>query len=190
MTASLEILVSGYLGERVASSVTLVREGDVVVVVDPGMVADRRQILDPLERLGVDPVSVTDVVLSHHHPDHTLNAALFPAARVHDFWAVYEGDVWTDREADGFELSDSVRLMSTPGHTLQDISTLVETEHGLVACTHTWWTANGPSIDPLAEDQALLEESRGKLLALQPILIVPGHGTPFPPGRLGATAES
>jgi glyoxylase-like metal-dependent hydrolase (beta-lactamase superfamily II) len=27
---------------------------------------------------------VTDVVFSHHHLDHTVNAALFPAARIHD----------------------------------------------------------------------------------------------------------
>ena len=49
----------------------------------------RARILDPLRELGVDPQAVTDVVFSHHHPDHTLNAALFPNARYHDFWAVY-----------------------------------------------------------------------------------------------------
>jgi len=51
MTAQLEVLVSGYVGERVASTVSLVRDGDVTVIVDPGMVADRRQILDLDEKL-------------------------------------------------------------------------------------------------------------------------------------------
>jgi len=181
MTAQLEVLVSGYVGERVASTVSLVRDGDVTVIVDPGMVADRRQILDPLAAFGVDAASVTDVVISHHHPDHTLNAALFPNARVHDFWAIYERDLWTDREADGFQLSDSISLMGSPGHTLQDITTLVRTAEGLVACTHMWWSADGPATDPLAEDQALLDESRARLLALGPSLVVPGHGAPFAP---------
>jgi glyoxylase-like metal-dependent hydrolase (beta-lactamase superfamily II) len=27
---------------------------------------------------GLAPGAITDVVLSHHHPDHTVNAALFP----------------------------------------------------------------------------------------------------------------
>jgi glyoxylase-like metal-dependent hydrolase (beta-lactamase superfamily II) len=143
------------------------------------MVASRDRILGPLAQLGVEPAQVTDVVFSHHHPDHTLNAALFERARVHDFWAIYEGDVWTDRPADGFQLSPSVTLMATPGHTAQDITTLVTTEDGLAACTHLWWSAEGPAIDPLAEDQELLEQSRARLLARAPVLIVPGHGAPF-----------
>ena len=181
MTARLDVLVNGYADERVASTVSLIREGVAVIVVDPGMVADRRRILDPMSDLGVTPASVTDVVLSHHHPDHTLNAALFEGARVHDFWAIYEADLWTDREADGFALSESVRLMATPGHTPQDITTIADTEQGLVACTHLWWSSDGPLQDPLAYDQELLEQSRARLLALGVVLIVPGHGAPFIP---------
>ena len=127
MTAQLDVLVEGYADDRVASTVVLVRDGDAVIVVDPGMVADRRLILDPLAGLGIDPRQVTDVVFSHHHPDHTLNAALFVEARFHDHWAIYQDDVWTDREADGFELGPSVRLMATPGHSAEDITTLVDT---------------------------------------------------------------
>ena len=184
MTALLDVLCAGYAADRVASTVVLVRDEGATIVVDPGMVADRGLILDPLARLGVEPAEVTDVVFSHHHPDHTLNAALFERARFHDHWAIYQGDTWTDRPADGFELSPSVRLMATPGHTAQDITTLVTTEAGLTACTHLWWSADGPVIDPLAEDQQQLELSRARLIALAPALIVPSHGAPFerPPG--------
>ncbi len=185
MSAELHVLSAGYADERVASTVVLIRDGDRLVVVDPGMVSDRRRILDPLAEMGVDPTDVRDVVFSHHHPDHTLNAALFERARFHDVWAVYEGDTWTDRPADGFELTPSVRLMATPGHTAQDITTLVDTAEGLVACTHLWWSESGPAQDPLAEDQAVLERSRATLLELDPVLIVPGHGAPFRPGALG-----
>jgi glyoxylase-like metal-dependent hydrolase (beta-lactamase superfamily II) len=188
MPALLDVLSIGYAGDRVASTVVLVRDGDAVIVVDPGMVASRSVILDPMSKLDVSPDDVTDVVISHHHPDHTLNAALFASARVHDFWAIYEGDQWTSRPADGFELSPSVRLMATPGHTAQDISTLVTTGHGLAACTHLWWSAEGPVVDPLAEDQELLERSRARLLAAEPAMIMPGHGRPFPPSALAATA--
>jgi glyoxylase-like metal-dependent hydrolase (beta-lactamase superfamily II) len=184
MTAELHVLSAGYADDRVASTVVLIRDEGRAVVVDPGMVSDRRKILDPLTDLGVDPADVGDVVFSHHHPDHTLNAALFERARFHDFWAIYHGDTWTDRAADGFQLSPSVRLMATPGHTPQDITTLVDTEHGLVACTHLWWSEHGPAEDPRAEDQAALDRSRAMLLELEPTLIVPGHGAPFPPDEL------
>jgi glyoxylase-like metal-dependent hydrolase (beta-lactamase superfamily II) len=51
----------------------------------------------------------------------------------------------------------------------------------VVACTHLWWSAEGPEIDPLATDQELLERSRAELLALKPSLVIPGHGGPFTP---------
>src|SRR5215471_19963002 len=139
MHASLDVLCTGYAAERVASTVVLVRDGDAVIVVDPGMVASRAQILDPLAGLGVSPDDVTDVVFSHHHPDHTLNAALFPRARFHDHWAIYQGDQWQFRRAEGYAVSASIRLIETPGHSPQDITTLVGTREGIVAFTHLWW---------------------------------------------------
>jgi glyoxylase-like metal-dependent hydrolase (beta-lactamase superfamily II) len=183
MAARLDVLTVGYAAERVAGTVVAIRDGDLVIVVDPGMVASRRLILDPLRDLGVAPGEVTDVVFSHHHPDHTLNAALFTNARFHDVQAVYHDDVWLDREYDGdvSHLSASVRLVRTPGHTAQDVSTVVETDDGLVVCTHLWWTKDGPAEDPFAPDREVLRDSRTKVLDLRPALVVPGHGEPFAP---------
>jgi glyoxylase-like metal-dependent hydrolase (beta-lactamase superfamily II) len=185
VVAQVDVLAVGYVGERVASSVTLVRDGDVTIVVDPGMVASRSAILAPLRDLGVAPDSVTDVVFSHHHPDHTINAALFGQARYHDFWAIYADDVWTDRRVvehpDGWALSPSVRLLATPGHSDQDVSTLVDTADGLVVCTHVWWNERGPATDPRGANQDELNASRARVLALRPSLVIPGHGAAFVP---------
>lgn len=179
--ALVDVLVHGRVGPSgVASTVSLVRDGTAVVIIDPGMVGDRREILDPLVRLGVDPTAVTDVVLTHHHPDHTISVALFPDARVHDHWAIYFRDTWTDRPADGFLLSPSVRLVATPGHTRQDITILVGTPDGIVAFTHLWWSAGGPAEDALAEDADALHASRRRVLEVAD-RIVPGHGSPYVP---------
>ncbi len=185
-TARVHILQDGYAreeeaGDRVGSTVTLIIDGDVVVIVDPGMVASREALLTALAGHGVAPEAVTDVVFSHHHPDHTINAALFPAARIHDFWAVYDGDLWVSREAEGTELSPSIRLLATPGHTEQDISTVASTPDGIVVCTHAWWTEQGPADDPFSPDQAALSRSRQRILDVA-TLIVPGHGPGFRPG--------
>lgn len=183
--ATVHILQAGYVhedeaGQHVGSSIGLVVDGESLIVVDPGLTADRSALLAAVREQGVDPAAVTDVVFSHHHPDHTVNAALFPGARIHDHWAIYEGDVWHDRPADGYEISPSVRLIATPGHTAEDISTVVGTAADIVVFTHTWWSQEGPDEDPFSPDQALLERSRQRVLAVAD-LVVPGHGAPYRP---------
>jgi len=179
--AQLDVLFTGYVGERVAGTVALIRTGDLVIVVDPGMVPERGAILDPLGALGVSPRDVTDVILSHHHPDHTMNIALFPTVRVHDHWAVYQNDTWMSRPAEGAQLAPDVRLLETPGHTPQDITTLVDTDEGVAALTHLWWHESAES-DPLAWDLGELHAHRLRIVELAD-LIVPGHGAPFPVGH-------
>jgi glyoxylase-like metal-dependent hydrolase (beta-lactamase superfamily II) len=178
--AEFNVLFTGYVGDRVAGTVSFVRDGDIRVIIDPGMVPEPAAILGPLEALVGSPDRITDVVFSHHHPDHTLNAAFFPRARFHDFWAIYRGDVWEDRPADGFALSPSIRLIETPGHTPQDITTVVSTSDATVAFTHLWWSAQGPPEDPLATDPSALHRNRVRILQIAG-LIVPGHGAPFRP---------
>jgi glyoxylase-like metal-dependent hydrolase (beta-lactamase superfamily II) len=183
--AEFHVLSEGYLSDnddRVGSTVSFARDGDALVVIDPGLVPGRAAILEPLRVLGVEPEEVTDVVISHHHPDHTLNVALFPEARLHDHWAWYRDDLWISRPAEGFEISERIRLIETPGHSAQDVSTLVDTDDGLVVATHLWWTATMPAEDPYAPDPALLHENRARVLALPGLrLVVPGHGAPFVP---------
>src|SRR5262249_56185156 len=86
-TAQVHILHEGYARlegeERVGSTVTLITDGDVVVVVDPGMVAARDDLLASLRARGIAPWDVTDVVFSHHHPDHPANPAPLPAPPIH-----------------------------------------------------------------------------------------------------------
>jgi glyoxylase-like metal-dependent hydrolase (beta-lactamase superfamily II) len=182
-TAQVHVLNDGYVGldgdgERVSGTVTLIIDGAAVIIVDPGMVASRPALLATLATHGTEAGVVTDIVFSHHHPDHTVNAALFPNARIHDHWAIYDGDRWIGRDADGFAITPSVRLLRTPGHTAEDISTVASTADGVYVCTHAWWSADGPADDPLASDAAALAASR-ELLAGIATVIIPGHGAPF-----------
>jgi glyoxylase-like metal-dependent hydrolase (beta-lactamase superfamily II) len=181
-SAEVHILFNGYVDERVASTVGFVRDGDMRVIIDPGMVPNPKVILEPLAALGESPTTITDVIFSHHHPDHTLNAALFPNARFHDHWAIYKDDIWDSRPAEGFDVSPAIRLIETPGHTPQDITTLVGTNDGVIAFTHLWWSADGPAEDPLATDATALHANRKRVLQIA-TLIVPGHGAPFVPNE-------
>ena len=181
MRTSVHLLHAGYVrgGGRVGGSVSLVRDGGALIVADPGMVGSRRLILDPLAELGVDPGDVTHVFLSHHHPDHTVNVALFANAEVVDFWARYRDDLWLDHDGDGYELAPHTKLWLTPGHTEEDASLIIEADDATYALTHLWWKADRtPDIDPLGVDQSAIERGRERVLAVADI-VIPGHGEAF-----------
>ena len=173
------VLHAGYARDRVGSSVVLVRDGDALIVADPGMVANRSRILDPLAAHGIAPDDVTHVFLSHHHPDHTVNIALFPNAEVVDFWARYKDDLWLDHDGDGYQLAPNSTLWLTPGHTAEDASLIVKADDATYAMTHLWWKEDRtPEIDPLGDDQAAIEAGRARVLAAVDI-VIPGHGPAF-----------
>ncbi|HXG26632.1 MAG TPA: MBL fold metallo-hydrolase [Candidatus Binatia bacterium] len=182
-TARVDILVEGSLtstGGGVASSCTLIRDADRVIVVDPGMAESARSILDPIAALGVRPEDVTEVVLGHHHPDHTIHAGHFPNAAIHDHWAIYRGTDWEDSDCDGRVLAPSVVLARTPGHTPEDLAVVVGTPDGIVVCTHSWFNAQTTVEDESPEDPDALHASRAAILEVAD-LIIPGHGPAFRP---------
>jgi len=182
-SARFDIVLTGSLtttAGKVVSTCTLVRDARRTIVVDPGMADSTTALLEPLAAYGVVPHDVTDVVLSHHHPDHTMRVGLFPNAAVHDHWAIYRGSAWEESDAEGRELGEAVRLIRVPGHTAEDIATLIGTSEGIVVCTHLWWAAGIPLEDPYAEVPAQLHASRRRVLEVAD-LIVPGHGAPFRP---------
>lgn len=174
-------------GRYVASTIGLVKgenaDGDeVVVVVDPGFVGNRKWLLKALLSEGVFPRDVTHVFLSHHHPDHTINAALFPKATVVDFWAIYKNDLWEDH-GDNYEIAPGIEVLRTPGHTHEDASLVVHTNNGTVVFTHVYWFQNEdgtlfPAADPIAVDPVAMEDSRDEVFDIADC-IVPGHGRPF-----------
>ncbi len=186
-TAQVHILQDGYAredatGERVGSTVTLIIDGDVVVVVDPGMVSSRADLLAALASRGVAPEAVTDVVFSHHHPDHTVNAALFPAARIHDFWAVYDGDLWISREAEGsaaqpVDPADRDARPHRPGHQHGGL------HRGRRIRLHARLVGGGRSgRRPVQPRSGGPGQSRQRILGIASV-IIPGHGPSFVPGQ-------
>lgn len=184
MAARVSVLIEGYAREgadsdEVQGTVTLVVDGENVIVVDPGMLADIKTLHQALRGHGLLAEQVSHVFLTHHHVDHTRYAGIFTKAKVFDYSSVYDGDKWRSHSGDEFQLSPDVRIIQTPGHTAECASLVVETEVGTVVITHAWWYADmTPVEDPLAEDQDALETSRKRILLLADH-IIPGHGPLF-----------
>lgn len=183
--AKLEVLLPGYVredeaGEHVRGTVTLVRSGDLVIVTDPGLMTSQSELVEPLRERGIEVTDVTHVFVSHHHIDHTRNIGMFPDAVVIDVDSTYDGDIWGEHDGDGYRLDEDVSVIETPGHSFECASLIVRTDDlGVVAVTHAWWFEDmTPETDPLASDQALLDESRERILGIAD-WIVPGHGPAF-----------
>jgi glyoxylase-like metal-dependent hydrolase (beta-lactamase superfamily II) len=181
MTTTVELIHAGYVRDdgHVGSSISLIRDGDAIIVADPGLVASQARILDPLRDRGIAPEDVSHVFLSHHHPDHTMNVGLFPNAEVVDFWARYQRDLWLDHDGDGWQMTRNAQLWLTPGHSDEDASLIVRADEATYALTHLWWrTDRTPELDPYAPDQAVLGSNRLRVLQVADI-VIPGHGEAF-----------
>ena len=193
--ATVDVLVTGHVEQTEAGdssvhpTVSLVRDGDLTLVVDPGILSDPALLTDALAGHGLTAADVTHVFVTHHHLDHTRNVGMFPGARVVDVDSVYDGSLWLSHDGDDYHLSESVRVVETPGHAQECAALLVETADGTVALTHAWWFADmTPVEDPLAWDQHALERSRARLLEVADV-VVPGHGPAFRPDRSSAPEE-
>jgi glyoxylase-like metal-dependent hydrolase (beta-lactamase superfamily II) len=177
--AEIDVLINGYVREdiHVTGTVSLVRTKGIIMVVDPGIVKSLDEYYHSLKSVaGIAPEQVTDVFVTHHHIDHTRNIGLFTKARVIDYASTYDGDLWEDHQGDGFEISPEIRVLQTPGHSEECASLVVQSPRGVVVCTHLWWHSDfTPEVDPMAQNQELLEKNRKRILGIAD-WIIPGHG--------------
>ena len=187
--ATVDVLIAGHVeetdaGQSVHPTVSLVRDGDLVVVVDPGILSDPALLTDALAAHGTAVDDVTHVFVTHHHLDHTRHVGMFPRALVVDVDSVYDGSLWLGHDGDGYHLSDDVSVIETPGHAQECAALVVRTEDGTVVLTHAWWFADmTPERDPLAWSQESLDRSRERILQIADV-VVPGHGPAFRPATI------
>src|SRR6201992_2558984 len=150
MSAEIELLFTGLAAEADkflfgTSTVALVRAAGELIVFDTGPYAYRPILQGRLRRAGIDPASVSKVVLSHLHWDNAANADLFPNAEVF----VHERELKAAGRTSGrdpaipeytiraisklrlqpvveeTELAGGLRLVELPGHTPGSIGLLV-----------------------------------------------------------------
>ncbi|MEK7664359.1 MAG: MBL fold metallo-hydrolase [Patescibacteria group bacterium] len=175
--AKVKILVEGYLSAgsegRTGSTISLVLDNNIVMVVDPGFLKDQQILVDALEKEGLSVDDVNFVCITHSHIDHYANIGMFTKAKVLEYFGIWdkEGRVEDWRE----KLTDDIQILKTPGHDYSCITMFVRTDDGVVAiCGDVFWRENYPEVDPYASDLKKLENSR-KLVISMSHWIIPGH---------------
>ncbi|MBI4018385.1 MAG: MBL fold metallo-hydrolase [Candidatus Aenigmarchaeota archaeon] len=179
-----KVLIEGYAkktrkGWTASSTCTLIRDGKAIIIVDPGI--NRKMLMSRLRKAKIKPERVDYVLLTHYHPDHALNAALFPKAKLIDHSSVYDGDKGVDHN--GTVPGTGIRIIPTPGHTRGHCSASVKTDKGTVVLSGDvfwFWDNENQSLDlerpdEFAGDIENLRASRRKLLQIADY-IIPGHG--------------
>jgi len=183
--AEVKVLIEGYTNadsagggseEKTCATITLIKDGDIVMVVDPGVLDSQKFLIDALgeEGLTVDDVNV--VCITHSHIDHYRNAGMFSKAKTLEYFGLWDGGKCEEWKED---FTQDIKILKTPGHDYTSITLLVKTEKGIVAvCGDVFWKENSPENDPYAQDQDKLEQSRKKVLKMAG-WIIPGHGGMF-----------
>lgn len=182
--SKIKVLIEGYVkkdGTGVAPTVTLIRDGNISIIVDPGMGKNiPERLKQALKKEGLSLEEVNIVFTTHYHLDHTQYVGIFPKAKLIDSLYTYEADKWSDHKGDGYKISPNVSILHTPGHSIEHASLVVNTNGGLmVVAGDVWWFSDmTPKKDDMAWNQKVLEKSRKKVLEIAD-WIIPGHGKMF-----------
>lgn len=182
MKAEVKILIEGYttadtkadIGEeKVRPTISLVRDGDLIMVVDPGVLESQQILVDALQNEGLTVDDVNMVCITHSHLDHYRNIGMFPKAKTLEYFGL-----WDNEEVDDWleQFTENIQILRTPGHDYTGITLLITTEIGKVAiCGDVFWRENSPENDIYASDQKALKESQSSVFKMAD-WVIPGHG--------------
>lgn len=160
----------------------LVPHATGVTLVDTGLADTGPSIAAKLAEIGATWSDLTDIVLTHDHPDHTGGLAEMtgraPSATV---WAGAQDTfpVGTKAAEDGATIR-GLRVVATPGHTAGHLSLLSEHD-GYLLIGDLAGSAGG-RLDrapaPFTADATLAEHSLRKVSELDFADLYPSHGAP------------
>ncbi|XP_076639785.1 metallo-beta-lactamase domain-containing protein 1 [Colletes latitarsis] len=161
------------------------------IIVDTMTAWDREKIIQALIQHNITPEEIDYVVCSHSHPDHIGNNNLFMNAEHIIGICVNRGDMFftTDLACGEYKLCPEVKVVTTPGHTSDDVTVWVES---IVSGKSTHFAITG---DLFEKEEDILDPSIWKDLGTEELqktqsnmrasvinladFIIPGHGPMF-----------
>ncbi|XP_076752573.1 metallo-beta-lactamase domain-containing protein 1 [Xylocopa sonorina] len=128
------VLFSGYSTKlddgtmKANCSCTLIKASKNIIV-DTMTAWDREKIIQALAEHNVTPDKIDYVVCTHSHADHIGNNNLFLNAEHIVGTCVHRGELFFDRSFKNgeYQICPEVKVITTPGHTPDDVSVLIET---------------------------------------------------------------
>lgn len=186
------VLFDGYskiteTGMLANSTCTLIT-GPQNIIVDTMTAWDGLKLKAALENHKLTPNDINWVICTHGHSDHIGCNYLFQNARHIVGFSYSHRDLYFEHDfASGEELriDASLKIIPTPGHTLQDVTVIVENlQKGVIAITGDLFEKEEDLEDDSiwknagSDNELLQEKNRRKILDMAR-WIVPGHGPMF-----------
>jgi len=169
---------SGAEKEETQCTTSLIRDEDIIIVSDPGVLDNKNVLIDALKKENLTLEDVTHIFITHSHIDHYRNLGMFPAStKILEYYGIWYNNVWAEDVPK--KLTKNIEIIKTPGHNYTSLSMLVKTSRGKVAVVgDVFWKEDYPEEDPYADNPEKLKESREKILKIAD-WIVPGHADMF-----------
>jgi glyoxylase-like metal-dependent hydrolase (beta-lactamase superfamily II) len=171
------------------STVTLIRNGDLNIIVDTGLSSEKDVVLRALNELDLVQEDINYVVNTHSHMDHTGNNDLFFNADFIIHQKEISGQDPSSRlivTKDNDQLLPGIHFLETPGHTHGSISLLID---GRLAEYKGSFAITGdalPILDnylkwvpPGINYSTEIALNSMEKIAYQAEFIIPGHDKPF-----------
>lgn len=130
------VLFVGYCrpteGGMMANCTCTLVKGPKNIIVDTMTPWDGKRLIEAIKQHGIRCDDIDYVVSTHGHSDHSGNNNLFLNAkhlvgRCVSYKQMYYDDGVFFNNDGVYEIDENIRIVSTPGHTLTDVSVIVQT---------------------------------------------------------------
>lgn len=165
---------------------TLVQSNNFNYIIDTSAPRMTEELLQNLwSKAGLTAEDIDMVVTTHGHPDHYASLQMF--SNIQQIFSgfqsngqIFKFDPLAKKETFLLNNDNNVEVISTPGHTPQDISVIVRNVPGFgtVSIVGDLILNKDNPDDSSAYDKTVLVENRQKVACMSDY-IVPGHGAMF-----------
>ncbi|XP_017783144.1 PREDICTED: metallo-beta-lactamase domain-containing protein 1 [Nicrophorus vespilloides] len=190
MSYEIIVLFDGYSknveeGMLANCTCTLIK-GPKNIIVDTMTAWDGDFLRDALHAQNLQCSDIDYVICSHGHSDHIGCNYLFQNATHIVGHSISHKVTYYDHDFSSteYQIDENIKVIATPGHTLQDVSVIVQKGNAIYAITgdlfekeedledDTIWRMAG------SDDEKLQEFNRKKILGIADY-VIPGHGPMF-----------
>jgi glyoxylase-like metal-dependent hydrolase (beta-lactamase superfamily II) len=180
--------VSLIVGDGLCSNIYVVGKENAVIV-DTGVGNSANRVWPQMEELGIVPVNVIGVVLTHSHHDHAMGVFIIleradPKVFVHKLDTThiasrFGGNLVKVEDGDMIETElGPFKVIWTPGHTEGSMCLYNEEEKILFSGDTVFSNGSFGRFDGESGDRKSIVESLKKLSELEVDIMLPGHGPP------------